>query len=251
MDTAFVNRAEAGRRLAAKLASYAGQSDVVVLGIPRGGVIVASQVAEALGTPLDVFLSRKLGVPGQEELAFGALASGGVRVLDRGLIREMNISDAEIERITEEVRTELDRRERKYHEGRPPMTLQGKTAVLVDDGIATGSSTMAAIDTLKQLRTAKLVLAVPVAPASTCKRLQDAVDDLVYVYSPERFYAIGQFYNDFEQVTDEEVIETLRRAVQRGQAARAAAAGSAGDNVVDEASRESLPASGAPGWIQD
>jgi putative phosphoribosyl transferase len=251
MDMTFADRSEAGRRLASKLASYAGRADVVVLGIPRGGVVVADEVAQALGAPLDVFLSRKLGVPGQEELAFGALASGGVRVLDHDLIRELNISNAQIDRITELVRTELERRERAYRDGRTALAVGGKTVVLVDDGIATGSSTMAAIKTLRHMRLESLVLAVPVAPASTCKRLRDHVDNLVCVHTPERFYAIGQFYDDFAQVTDEQVIEILRRAAHRQASARGETPGSSGDRVIDEASRESFPASDAPGWIQD
>jgi putative phosphoribosyl transferase len=251
MDMIFADRAEAGRRLASKLGNYTGRTDAIVLGIPRGGVVVADEVAQALGAPLDVFLSRKLGVPGQEELAFGALASGGVRVLDQDLIRELGISSAQIERITEQVRAELERRERAYRDGRPALPVDGKTVLLVDDGIATGSSTMAAIKTLSHMRPASLVLAVPVAPASTCKRLREYVDDLVCVYLPERFYAIGQFYEDFSQVTDEQVIEVLRRAAHRQASTRGAAPKLAGDSVVDEASRESFPASDAPGWIQD
>jgi putative phosphoribosyl transferase len=211
----FDDRVDAGRRLAERLSSYAKRSDVVVLGIPRGGVPVAFEVAAALGAPLDVFVSRKLGVPGQEELAFGAVATGGVRVLDRDLIESLGISKQEIEEITDRVRAEVERRERVYRGSRPPLQLKGKIAILIDDGIATGSSMQAAIKALRHLKPARIVVAVPVAPLSTCHRLRTEVDELVCVHMPEEFYAIGNFYIDFSQVADEEVTELLHRISPR------------------------------------
>lgn len=211
----FQNRVDAGRQLAQKLKKYAGRKDVVVLGIPRGGVPVAFEVASALKAPLDIFLSRKLGVPGQEELAFGALASGGIRILDRDLIAELNISGQDIERATHTVEKELERRERLYRGDRSPLRVQEKTAVLVDDGIATGSSMRAAIQALRQMKPSRIVVAVPVAPARTCDTLRSEVDELVCIHAPELFWAIGQFYEDFSQVADQEVTELLRRAAQQ------------------------------------
>lgn len=224
----FGDRVDAGRRLAEKLRAYANREDVVVLGIPRGGVPVAFEVAAALNAPLDVFLSRKLGVPGQEELAFGAVATGGVRVLDQELIEAVGISKQEIEQITQKVRAELERRERVYRGARPPFNLEGKVAILIDDGIATGSSMRAAINALRQLKPARVVVAVPVAPLSTCNRLKSDVDELICVHMPESFYAIGQFYADFSQVADEEVTDLIHRAEQRAihKGVRTEAAGS-------------------------
>jgi putative phosphoribosyl transferase len=208
----FDDRMDAGRCLADMLGAYAGRKDVVVLGIPRGGVPVAFEVARALKAPLDIVLSRKLGVLGHEELAFGALASGGVRVLDRQLIESLNISEQDIASVTETVKKELERRERAYRGGRAPLKVKNKTVLLVDDGIATGSSMLATIEALRELKPARLVVAVPVAPPSTCKRLKAKVDELVCFETPEDFYAIGQFYGDFLQVSDDEVTELIRKA---------------------------------------
>ena len=210
----FEDRADAGRRLASRLGAYRNRKDVVVLGIPRGGVPVAFEVAATLDAPLDVFVSRKLGVPGQEELAFGAVASGGVRILDREITEAVRISDAEVERITANVRKEVERREKVYRGSRQPLMVQGQTVILVDDGIATGSSMRAAIGALRQMKPARLVVAVPVAPLSACNRLRQEVDELICVQTPEDFYAIGQFYEDFSQVADEEVTRLLHRAAQ-------------------------------------
>ncbi len=166
----FRDRQEGGRKLAERLHAYANREDVIVLGIPRGGVPVAFEVARALHAPLDIFLSRKLGVPGQEELAFGAIAMGGTRVLDREIIEAVGISEEQIERITAKVKKELERRENLYRGARPPLRVKGLTALLVDDGIATGSSMRAAIHALRQMKPARVVVAVPVAPQSTCSR---------------------------------------------------------------------------------
>ncbi len=210
----FSDRVEAGVKLASELRHYANRKDVIVLGIPRGGVPVAFEVAKALHAPLDIFVSRKLGVPGQEELAFGAIASGGIRVLDRDIVEGAGITDQQIEVITEKVRNEVERREKLYRADRPALKLDGQVVILVDDGIATGSSVRAAIQALRQLNPAKIVLGVPVAPLTTCNRLKAEVDELVCVSTPKYFYAIGQFYADFSQVSDREVTELLQRASQ-------------------------------------
>lgn len=212
LETFFLDRGDAGRRLATQLEAYANRSDVVVLGIPRGGVSVAYEVAVALHAPLDIFVSRKLGVPWQEELAFGAVAGGGVRVLDPEITGELGISSEEIDRITANVLSEVERRERAYRGARPRPDLEGKTVILVDDGIATGSSILAAIGALRQWKPAKIVVATPVAPIFTCNRLRNDGVEVVALMTPKTFAAIGQFYEDFSQVSDEEVIDLLDRA---------------------------------------
>jgi putative phosphoribosyl transferase len=210
----FSNRTEAGRGLALRLRDYANRKDVIVLGIPRGGVPVAFEVARMLKVPLDVLVLRKLGVPGHEELGFGAIASGGIRALNPEVVEALQISPLDIELVTDMERKELKRRERAYRGRRPPLNLSGLTVILVDDGIATGSGMRAAIDALRQMRPEHIVIAVPVAPGSTCDRLRSEVDDLVCLETPERFYGVGQFYFDFSQVSDQEVNELLDRAAR-------------------------------------
>jgi len=208
----FLDRREAGRALGAKLASYAGRNDVTVLGLPRGGVPVAGEVALALDAPLDVFLVRKLGAPGQEELAMGAIASGGVRVLNPTVIQSLRISADEIERTARREERELRRRELSYRGERPSLDIEGRIAILVDDGVATGSSMRAAVEAARKLKPARIVVAVPVAPPSTAREIRRIADDVVVVATPEPFYSVGRFYEEFDQTTDEEVRELLRRS---------------------------------------
>lgn len=182
------------------------------MAIPRGGVPIGFQVAAALGARLDVFILRKLGVPWQEELAFGAIASGHVRVLNTEVVEATGLSELDIERVTAVEKRELDRRERLYRGDRPPVDVKGMSVILVDDGIATGSSMKAAIAALRQMNPARLVVAVPVAPLLTCQRLRHEVDEFLCLRQPEDFYAVGQFYDDFTPVSDEEVIELLGRS---------------------------------------
>jgi predicted phosphoribosyltransferase len=205
----FANRSEAGRSLAWRLEKFANRDDVLILGIPRGGVPVAYEIARALHIPLDVLVLRKLGVPGHEELAFGAIALGGTRVLDRHILRNIGISAAEVEAVTARERDELLRREEKFRGDSPPLSLAGKAVILVDDGIATGASLLAGIRAVRTMAPAKLIVAVPVAPAETCERLADEVDEIVCVATPEPFGAVGQFYDDFSEVHDEDVIRLL------------------------------------------
>ena len=212
MSPPFKDRFDAGRRLARLLGKYANRDDVVVLALPRGGVPVAFEVARALNAPLDLFLVRKLGLPGHEELAMGAIASGGVRVLNESVVEMFRVPPQAIERVAEREMRELQRRERAYREGRPPVPVEGKIAILVDDGLATGSTMRAAAQALKMLRPKKIVVAVPVAAPETCDEFRDEVDEVVCAIAPEPFHAVGIWYEDFSQTTDDEVRELLDRA---------------------------------------
>jgi putative phosphoribosyl transferase len=205
----FRDRYEAGRVLAGRLAAYSGRPDVVVLGLPRGGVPVAWEVATRIGASLDTFTVRKLGVPGHEELAMGAIASGDVLVVNQELVRALGISGAVLEQVAERERLELARRERLYRDGRALRDVHGKTVLLVDDGLATGSTMRAAVAALRQFAPAKVVIAVPVASPGTCAELRREVDDLVCPLTPDPFYGVGAWYEDFGQTSDDEVRRLL------------------------------------------
>ncbi|WP_026931839.1 phosphoribosyltransferase [Glycomyces tenuis] len=209
----FRDRSDAGHALAALLDGYRGRSDTLVLALPRGGVPVAFEVARALGAPLDVFTVRKLGVPGHAELAMGAIASGGVKVLNDQVVRLSGVDEAAIARVAEHESAELHRRERAYRGDRPPPELEGRTVLLVDDGLATGSTMRAAIQAVRGLGPANLVVAVPTGAASTCRELGALVDEMVCATNPEPFYAVGQSYRRFEQTSDDEVRELLGRSL--------------------------------------
>jgi putative phosphoribosyl transferase len=208
----FTNRTEAGRRLADDLREYAGRDDALVLALPRGGVPVAFEVARALGLPMDLFLVRKLGVPGHEELAMGAIASGGVRVLNEEVVRMFSPPEDTIARVAAQEQEELERRERAYRGGRRDLHLEGRTVILVDDGLATGSTMRAAAQAVRAQDPARIVVAVPVAAAETCDEFRGEVDEVVCTLTPDPFRAVGIWYDDFAQTTDEEVRELLRRA---------------------------------------
>lgn len=207
----FSNRREAGRALARKLSAYARREDVLVLGLPRGGVPVAYEISEALDVPLDVFLARKLGVPGQEELAMGAIASGGLPIFDAGMIVRFGLSEAEIQAVVRKEQRELARRERAYRGDRPPREIRGRTVLLVDDGLATGFSMRAAVEALRPLSPAQIVIAVPVAPRPTARAFRELADEFVCLATPEPFHAVGEFYRDFSPTEDLEVLELLAR----------------------------------------
>ena len=208
----FRDRRHAGRVLAQVLAGYANRSDVFVLALPRGGVPVAYEVADVLHAPLDVFVVRKLGVPGHEEYAMGALASGGVRVLNDEVVQRLGISDAAVDAVTRHEQRELERRERLYRDGRPLPDMRGRTVILVDDGLATGSTMLAAVRALRAQQPARIVVAVPTAAAETCVQLRSEADEVVCATTPEPFGAVGMWYDDFSQTSDEEVRELLARA---------------------------------------
>jgi putative phosphoribosyl transferase len=209
MDRPFANRREAGVELASKLRQYAGRDDVVVLALPRGGVPVAFEVAESLDAPLDIFLVRKLGLPGHPELAMGAIASGGVRVVNDDVVRWYGIPDRIIEVVARDEQAELERREREYRQGRPLIDLRGKTVLLVDDGLATGSTMKAAVGAVRQLGPSRVVVAVPVGAPSSCQEFAGITDETVCARTPEPFSAVGQWYRDFSQTSDEEVRHLL------------------------------------------
>jgi putative phosphoribosyl transferase len=206
----FRDRREAGAELAEKLQQYRGRHDVVVLALPRGGVPVAYEVADRLGAHLDIFVVRKIGMPGHREYAIGAIASGGAQVLDRDLARRYGVPDSAIDDVIEEERRELDRRERQYRQSTPLVPLRGRIAILVDDGLATGSTMKAAVQAVRQYEPARVIVAVPVGAPESCQEMARVADDVVCARTPEPFSAVGQWYIDFSETTDDEVHSLLR-----------------------------------------
>jgi predicted phosphoribosyltransferase len=205
MKTQFFNRTEAGQILAENLSNYANREDVVVLALPRGGVPVAAEVAKGLNAPLDVFVVRKLGLPGHPELAMGAIASGGVRVFNGEVVNALRIPDEVIDTVSGQEFIELKRREKAYRAGLPPLDVEGKIVIVVDDGVATGSTMLAAVSALRQVNAGRIVVAAPVIAASSYRDIQRKADEVAAVMIPERFDAVGQWYEDFSQTRDEEV----------------------------------------------
>jgi putative phosphoribosyl transferase len=213
----FKDRTAAGQVLAKELAAYANRSDVLILALPRGGVPVAFEVAKALNAPLDVFLVRKLGVPGQEELAMGAIASGGVCVLNDEVVAGLGLSETIIDKVAQKEQQELERRERLYRDDRPAPDLHGRTVILVDDGLATGATMRAAVRALQQQQPDQIVVGVPVSSPETCQEFQTEVDDIVCAMTPRPFHSVGLWYDDFEQTTDDEVRDLLHSAANNQQ----------------------------------
>jgi putative phosphoribosyl transferase len=215
MAERFVNRTEAGRQLATELTRYSGRSDLLVLGLPRGGVPVAFEIAMSLDAPLDVFVVRKLGLPGHEEFGIGAIASGGVRVVDESVLRAYGVDHETLEQITRRERRELERREHLYRDDRPFPIVQDRVVILVDDGLATGSTMRAAVAALRAEGPREIVVAVPVGALETCSSMARLADDVVCLTTPEPFYAVGLWYEHFDQTEDDEVHDLLERAAMR------------------------------------
>jgi len=214
LSMVFRNRSDAGRALGERLLAYAGRPNLRILGLPRGGIPVAFEVAQRLEAPLDVFVVRKLGVPGQEELAMGAIASGGVRIVNQDVVSALGLSQRTLDRVAEAEQAELLRREQSYRGARPPLDVAGATVILVDDGLATGSTMRAAVAAVRQKRPDRIVVAVPVAAPSTRDEMAREVDEVVCVDTPDPFLAVGRFYDDFAQTTDAEVHDLLERAAR-------------------------------------
>ena len=241
----FSDRREAGRILADKLKHYANRPDVIVLALPRGGVPVAYEVARALNAPLDIFVVRKLGVPGYEEFAMGAVATGGVRVLNEELVRRLGLPDYVVESVTARELEELARRERLYRGGRPAPDVKGRTVILVDDGLATGSTMLAAIEALKKLQPAKIVVAVPTASPETCEQMRAKADEVICAITPEPFHAVGLWYQDFSQTTDEEVRTLLAQREARKKVEPAQSQSQGENSLVDAIRAAAHPLTGA------
>jgi putative phosphoribosyl transferase len=208
----MIDRCDAGQLLAARLGQYAKRADVIVLGIPRGGVVVAAEIARALSVPLDIYITRKIGAPFNAELAIGAVASDGTVFVDRRLAHELHMSDRDITRAADVQKHEIQRRMDLYRRNRPPLIVQNKTVILVDDGIATGATTIAALRALQKQNPQRVILAAPVAPPQVIPLLRAECDEVIVLATPEQFVAVGCFYTDFEQVTDEEVLELLNNS---------------------------------------
>lgn len=214
MSYRFADRIEAGQALAERLSYLAGTPNLIILALPRGGVPLGFEIAKALHAPLDIFLVRKLGAPGHKEFAMGALAENGVRFIDRQTIHELGISEAVIEQITSEEQQELERRQQLYRGQKPPLEIAGRIVIIVDDGLATGSTMKAAIQAIRKQHPQKILVAVPVGAADTCKELKQLADEVICLMTPEPFYAVGLWYRSFPQLSDADVITLLAKEHQ-------------------------------------